>query len=63
MIMMPPVASTRAFAIRRFLEDRARGRATPGDARDMLAELRMIGDVANLERLSRALAGHDAPAE
>ena len=60
MIMIPIVKDERDFAIDWFLEDVARGRMSPADTRDMLAQLRLAGDLAALERLSRAVAEHRA---
>ena len=56
MIMIPVDAGERAETIDWFLDAMERGRVTIFDADDMLAQLRLSGDVINLERLSRALS-------
>ncbi len=56
MILIPAESSERSMTIDWFLEAMDRGRLTVFDADDMLAQLRLAGDVRNLERLSRALA-------
>ncbi|WP_156679050.1 hypothetical protein [Sphingomonas profundi] len=56
MILIPVDASERAMTIDWFLEAMNHGRLTIFDADDMLGQLRLAGDVVNLERLSRALA-------
>ena len=56
MIMMPNSPGERAQAVDWFIHDMARGGLTIFDADAMLAQLRLVGDVANLERLSRALS-------
>ena len=57
MVLADPGA--RDFVIDMFLEDWERGRSTVLDGRQILAELRLLGDVARLERLSRRLSGGD----
>ena len=59
MIMIPADAIDRAFAIAWLLEDMAHGRLGADDGVEMLAQLRAVGDVASLERLSRVLAGRE----
>ena len=56
MIMIPLDASERAMTIDWFVEAMDHGRLTVSDAADILAQLRLAGDVTNLERLSRKLA-------
>ena len=56
MVMMPNSPGERALAVDWFIDDMMRGRLTIFDADAMLAELRLVGDVTNLERLSRALS-------
>ncbi len=61
MIMIPADSIDRAFAIDWLLEDMAHGRLGTDDGIEMLAQLRAVGDVASLERLSRALARRRDP--
>ncbi|TVV71176.1 hypothetical protein [Sphingomonas solaris] len=56
MIMIPQDATERTLTIDWFLDAIDRGSLTVFDADDMLAQLRLIGDVANLERVATALA-------
>ena len=56
MVMMPDNPGERALAVDWFIDDMLRGRLTIFDAEAMLAQLRLVGDVSNLERLSRALS-------
>ncbi len=58
MVLADPGA--RDFVIDVFLEDWERGRSTALDGRQILAELRLLGDVARLERLSRRLSAGEA---
>lgn len=57
MIMIPADAGDREMTIDWFLDAMGRGRLTVFDADEMLSQLRLAGDVANLERLSSALSG------
>lgn len=57
MVLADPGA--RDFMIDVFLEDWERGRSTVFEGRQLLAELRLLGDVARLERLSRQLHRRD----
>jgi hypothetical protein len=56
MVMIPNSPAERALAVDWFINDMTRGRLTIFDAEAMLASLRLVGDVGNLERLSRALS-------
>ena len=57
MVLADP--GTRDFMIDVFLEDWERGRSTVFEGRQILAQLRLLGDVARLERLSRKLSRLD----
>lgn len=60
-ILIPAGPHDREFAMDRILDDLARGRGCRADAAGMLAQLRLAGDLANLERLAHAIRRHDAP--
>ena len=57
MVLADP--GSRDFMIDIFLEDWERGRSTIFDGKQILAALRLLGDVARLERLARTLNGRD----
>ncbi len=56
MIVIPTDKIERQQAIEWFLDARQRGQFTVFDGDDLLAQLRLAGDVVNLERVSYALA-------
>ncbi len=55
MTIMPISPLDRDFMIESFVEERTAGRATAYDGDEMLAQLRLAGDLARLERLARIL--------
>lgn len=55
-MMVPIDAAARDFVVERFLQDLAAGRADRIEGESLRSELRMIGDVARLERVSREIA-------
>ena len=55
MTIMPMDPVDRDFMIESFVEEHDAGRTTVFDGDDILAQLRLAGDLARLERLARIL--------
>lgn len=57
MTIMPMNPVDRDFMIESFVEEHSAGRTTVSDGDDILAQLRLVGDLGRLERLARILRG------